>query len=137
MKPDQLNYCLIDIPVYVDARGQIVPIEECSTIPFRIARSYHIVGTPVDLRRGDHAHKTLRQFVIAVAGSCGVCLDDGESKISMTLTRPDQGLLIEPLVWHTMHSFSKECVLLVLADQPYDESDYIRDYNDFLQWIRS
>ena len=127
----------IQLTPHQDSRGQLVPVEAGSSIPFAIARVYYIYGTPASARRGGHAHKTLRQVAVAVAGSCIMDLDAGAGeKATASLDRPDQGVLIEPGVWHTLHTFSPDCVLLVFADQPYEAADYIHDYDEFLEWIQ-
>lgn len=136
MKTQSSKISLLKWTPFQDARGELVPIEGEIGIPFAIARVYYIHGTPEGARRGGHAHKTLRQVAVAVAGSCEMVLDAGEGEVSLTINRPDHGVLIEPGVWHTMQSFSPDCVLLVLADQPYEEEDYIFDYDEFLQWIQ-
>jgi hypothetical protein len=117
-----------------DIRGQLVAIEGEASIPFPIRRIYYIYGTPQGVERGFHAHKVLRQVAVAVAGSCELLLDDGESKFRMTLNSPEQGVVVESRVWHEMRHFSSDCVLLVLAEFPYDETDYLRDYNQFLEY---
>ena len=85
------------------------------------------------MRRGFHAHIDLKQMAICVKGSCTFILDDGISRKEIKLNSPNQGLLIEGLIWREMHSFSPDCVLVVLASEHYDEDDYIRDYNTFLK----
>ena len=87
--------------------------------------------------RGLHAHKKLKQVAIAVRGSCKFKLDDGREKIEITLNHPAQGLLIESFMWREMSEFSEDCVLMVLADQLYDEADYVRNYEEFIQQVKS
>jgi dTDP-4-dehydrorhamnose 3,5-epimerase-like enzyme len=84
------------------------------------------------VERGFHAHRKLEQLAIAVSGSCTFVLDDGSVREEVRLDRPDGALLMAPMVWHEMRDFSPECVLLVLASEPYSEDDYIRDYSEFL-----
>lgn len=86
-----------------------------------------------DVRRGYHAHKKLTQIAIPVKGSCKFLLDDGKSVEHVTLDSPSVGLIIEPMIWHEMYDYSSDCVLMVLADDFYDESDYIRNYADFIR----
>lgn len=126
---------IIDFRPLGDSRGHLVAIEAESAVPFPVRRVYYIYGTRRGVERGFHAHKALRQVAVAVAGSCEMLLDDGSSECSVFLDSQTQGVLIEPGVWHYMRKFSPDCVLLVLADQHYDESDYIRDYGDFKQWV--
>jgi dTDP-4-dehydrorhamnose 3,5-epimerase-like enzyme len=114
-----------------DARGNLVAIEAGRDVPFEIARVYYLYGTDTDVARGFHAHRTLRQWAVCVAGSCTMLLDDGAAKETLTLDDPAAGVAIPPMVWHEMRDFVPGTVLLVLANQHYDESDYIRNYDDF------
>ncbi|MBS9784588.1 MAG: FdtA/QdtA family cupin domain-containing protein [Oceanivirga sp.] len=115
-----------------DERGKLVALEGLKNIPFEIKRVYYIYGTKLNVARGFHAHKNLQQVAIAVSGSCKMLLDDGVNKEWVTLDSPNKGILINSMVWHEMHNFSEDCVLLVLASEHYDESDYIRDYDEFI-----
>jgi len=121
----------VDLKRLGDGRGSLVAIESNNTIPFPLNRVYYIYGTDSNVARGFHAHKALKQMAVCVAGKCIMHLDDGNKKEEVVMESPTQGVLIEPMVWHEMHSFSEDCVLLVLASAHYDESDYIRDYDDF------
>ena len=123
---------IIPLQSHGDERGSLVALEEGNTIPFAIKRVYYIFKTQEGVRRGFHAHKQLKQVAIAVRGSCRFVLDDGKERIEMLLDNPCQGLLIESFMWREMYNFSDDCVLMVLADQLYDEADYIRDYSVFL-----
>ena len=123
---------LIPLAVKGDERGRLVAIEEHYDIPFAIARVYYVFATTVGVTRGLHAHRALNQLAVAVAGSCTMLLDDGASRLEMRLDDPASGLTLPPMVWHEMSDFSPDCVLLVLADAAYDETDYIRDYAEFL-----
>lgn len=123
----------IDLPLLGDERGSLVAIEASKTIPFAIKRVYYIYGTQQNVARGFHAHKQLQQVAICVSGQCKMILDDGSRREEVWLSTPNKGLLISDMVWREMHDFSSDCVLLVLASEHYDESDYIRDYQDFLQ----
>ena len=125
----------VDLKRLGDERGSLVAIEGNDTISFPINRVYYIYGTDSDVARGFHAHKALQQIAVCVAGTCTMLLDDGKRKEEVIVGSPEQGVLIEPMVWHEMHSFSEDCVLLVLASEHYDESDYIRDYDDFLRQV--
>ncbi|WP_192034470.1 FdtA/QdtA family cupin domain-containing protein [Halomonas sp. YLGW01] len=116
-----------------DERGSLVSIEENSTAPFCIKRVYYIFGTRNDIARGFHAHKALIQMAICVAGKCRMEFDNGVRRECAWLDSPLQGVLIKQMVWHEMHDFSDDCVLMVLASDHYDENDYIRDYAEFLQ----
>ncbi|MFT8210428.1 MAG: sugar 3,4-ketoisomerase [Symbiopectobacterium sp.] len=126
----------LQLQTHGDERGSLISLEHEKNIPFEIKRVYYMFNTKEGVRRGFHAHQQLKQVVIAVRGSCRFLLDDGKEKISIFLDNPAQGLLIESFMWREMHDFSDDCVLMVLADRLYDESDYIRDYNDFLKLIK-
>jgi hypothetical protein len=115
----------------------LIALEEKSNIPFEIKRVYYMFKTGEDVRRGFHAHKTLKQVAIAVRGSCKFLLDDGTEQITVTLDHPAQGLLIESFMWREMFDFSPDCVLMVLADQLYDEADYVRNYDQFIAQVQS
>ena len=119
---------LISLQVHGDDRGSLFSLEEGNNIPFEIKRVYYMFNTKEDVRRGFHAHKQLKQVAIAVRGSCQFLLDDGSEKV--------EGLLIESFMWREMFNFSDDCVLMVLADQLYDESDYVRNYDDFIEMCR-
>mgnify|MGYP000748902595 CR=1 FL=1 len=122
---------IIDLPMLGDDRGQLVAIEENKQIPFEIKRVYYIYGTEKGVARGFHAHKELNQLAICVAGKCKMLLDNGVSKSTELLDSPSKGIQIPPMIWHEMHDFSEDCVLLVLSSEHYDETDYIRDYEEF------
>jgi dTDP-4-dehydrorhamnose 3,5-epimerase-like enzyme len=126
---------LLQLPVRGDERGSLVPIEAGRDVPFEIKRVYTVFGTQLGVSRGFHAHLATEQVAIAVAGGCTMILDDGRGRRSVRLDRPDQALTIPPMVWHEMEDFSADCVLMVLADAPYDEADYIRDHARFLELL--
>ncbi|MFM5697089.1 FdtA/QdtA family cupin domain-containing protein [Aeromonas veronii] len=123
---------LINFPALGDERGALVALEANRQIPFDIKRVYYIYGTAQGVARGFHAHKALKQVAICLKGSCRFVMDDGKDKQDVILATPEKGLLINAMQWHEMYDFSEDCVLMVLADQLYDESDYIRDYDYFL-----
>ena len=127
---------LVSLSVRGDERGSLVAIEESREVPFAIARVYHLLGTREGVTRGLHAHRRLRQFAVAVRGSCTILLDDGARRETLQFDDPSVGLILPPMVWHEMSDFSDDCALRVLADAPYDEADYIRDYDRFLELAR-
>ena len=127
------SYHIIKFKTLGDERGSLIAIEEGYNTPFEIKRVYYIFNTKEGVERGFHAHKKLKQIAIAVRGSCIFVLDDGKKKEEIVLNNPNQGLYIEGLIWHKMKNFSKDCVIVVIASEHYDESDYIRDYNEFLK----
>lgn len=118
-----------------DERGSLVAIEAEKSVPFSVRRVYYIFGTKDGVERGFHAHKALNQVAVAVAGSCEMVLDDGETQATVLLDSAEKGVLIGPGIWRVMKNFSPDCVLLVLADQHYDEADYIRNYEAFKEWV--
>lgn len=122
---------LIQLSKKGDNRGALVVIEQGKDVPIDIKRVYYMFDTTSGVRRGFHAHKKLTQIAIPVKGSCKFLLDDGNQVEHVLLDSPTVGLIIEPMVWHEMYEYSDDCVLMVLADDYYDESDYIRDYDTF------
>jgi dTDP-4-dehydrorhamnose 3,5-epimerase-like enzyme len=126
------SYKILNFKTLVDDRGSLIAIEEGYNVPFDIKRVYYIFDTKEGAERGFHAHINLKQICIAVKGSCTFVLDDGNKKEEIQLSNPNQGLFIEGLIWREMKDFSPDCVLVVLASEHYDESDYIRDYDKFL-----
>ena len=119
-----------------DQNGWLVALEAHRNVPFSFKRVYYIYGTRPGVRRGKHAHRKLRQLLVCVAGSCVVLLDDGRKRDDVRLAGNTEGLLLEPMVWHEMYDFSPGCVVMVLADDWYDEVDYIRDYQAFIEACR-
>ncbi len=120
-----------------DDRGKLIALEALSEqVPFDIKRVYYIFDTTPGTVRGQHAHKNLRQVLVCVSGACVIRCDLGDGqKVDYLLNWPDQGLVLEGLVWREMLNFSKDAILLVLASDHYDESDYIRDYGTFLKEV--
>jgi dTDP-4-dehydrorhamnose 3,5-epimerase-like enzyme len=127
---------LIDFRTFADSRGTLAVVEGTQDVPFEIRRVYYLYGLSGDLQRGFHAHHELEQVAICLSGSCSFLLDDGKRKERLRLESPHQGLRIERMVWHEMYDFSADCVLMVLASEHYDESDYIRDYEQFLAEVK-
>ena len=129
------NVEIISFPKIVDekGRGKLSVIEK-SIIPFEIKRVYYLYDVPSDAFRGGHAHKNLNQFMIPLSGSFEVKIDDGHNNKKIMLNKPNQGLLIPSGIWREMDNFSAGSVCLVLASEVFDESDYFRDYNSFLEY---
>ena len=119
-----------------DHRGQLVALEEFKDIPFDIKRVYYMYDTVPGVARGFHAHRNLEQILSCVHGSCKILLDDGTEKAVVPLDKPNEGLYIANNMWREMFDFSPDAVLMVLASQLYDESDYIRNYDDFLAFVK-
>lgn len=126
----------IVLPQVHDRRGDLTFVEGGNHVPFQIARVYYLYNVPVDSERGGHAHKELEQVVFALSGSFRMKVDDGYSKQEFWLRDPRKGLYISRLVWREMDSFSQGAVCMVIASHRYDESDYYRDYDDFLLAVR-
>lgn len=127
---------LVQLQKHGDDRGALIALEDQRNVPFEIKRVYYLFGTKEGTRRGLHAHRNLRQMVIAVRGQCRFLLDNGNERVELFLDNPAQGLLIESMIWREMYDFSPDCVLMVLANAHYDESDYVRDYKEFLENIK-
>lgn len=118
-----------------DERGQLVALEEGQEIPFKVKRVYYMYDTGKGVVRGKHAHKKLQQILICIHGSCKILVDDGREKKEIVLDKPYEGIYIAHDIWREMYDFSPDAVLMVLASELYNESDYIRDYNQFLRHI--
>jgi dTDP-4-dehydrorhamnose 3,5-epimerase-like enzyme len=133
IKVADLDHCyLIDIPRLDDERGSLSFIEGSAHIPFDIARIYYLYDVPGFSKRGGHAHKQLSQLIFAVSGSFDIVLDDGQNTKRITLTTPDRGLYVCPMIWRDLENFSKGAVCMVLASNVYDAEDYISDYRSYL-----
>lgn len=130
-----MNYKMLEFQVMGDKRGCLVALEEQKNIPFVIKRVYYIYDTKPDVVRGKHAHPNLKQVAICVKGSCKFILDDGISKETIVLNHPNIGVYIGENIWREMIDFSPDCVLMVLANDYYNENEYIRNYKDFVSSI--
>lgn len=127
---------IIDLPKILDPRGNLTVAQSMDHIPFNVSRVYWVYDVPAGESRGGHAHKQCREFIVAASGSFTVTLDDGYTQTSYHLNHPWQGLYVETGVWRTLNDFSSGAVCLVLASDPFEEDDYIRDYNDFLATLK-
>ena len=127
---------MYDFQKHGDKRGMLVALEEMKDIPFEVKRVYYMYDTVAGVRRGYHAHKALQQILIAIHGSCKIHLDDGNDTAEVVLDKPYEGLYLSNNVWREMYDFSDDAVLMVLASEYYDENDYIRNYHDFLEFVR-
>jgi hypothetical protein len=130
-----MNITLIDLPRITDPRGNLTVAESQDRVPFPIRRAYWVYDVPAGESRGGHAHKRLKQLVIALSGSFHVTLDDGHERKTVLLNHPWQGLLIDTNTWRTLDDFSSGAVCLVLASEHYEEDDYIYDYDEFLEYV--
>ena len=126
---------IVDLKDLGDIRGLLVAIEGAKTIPFEIKRTYFLVNMRHDLARGFHAHQKLQQFAVCLKGSCRFIMDDGIHKNDYIMSDPTKGIFIDANIWHEMHDFSEDCVLLVIASDHYDENDYVRDYDQFIATV--
>jgi len=127
-------YTVINLPTKYHSSGSIIVAEVDQNIPFIPKRAYWIVNTNNSDTRGNHAHKSLKQLIIAVNGSVDILLTDGKSQEILILDSPSKGLLIEGLTWRVFSNFKNNCILHVLCDQKYEEDDYIRNYDDFIKY---
>ena len=126
---------IIDLPKISDPRGNLTFVQGNDHVPFGIQRVYYLYDVPGGAERGGHAHKDLRQLIIAMSGSFDVILDDGHGKKRHHLNRSYNGLYICPMIWREIDNFSSGSVCMVLASNLYDEADYYRDYNEYLAAI--
>ena len=126
---------LINLPRILDPRGNLTVAQAQEQVPFDIRRVYWVYDVPAGESRGGHAHKRCRELIVAVSGSFHVTLDNGTERKTFLLNHPYQGLLVEPDTWRTLDDFSSGAVGLVLASEPFDEEDYIRNYADFFTYI--
>lgn len=134
MKTFSLDTCrMIDLPKISDPRGNLTFVEGGHHVPFDIKRAYYLYDVPGGAERGGHAHKDLYQLIIAISGSFDIVLGDGRQKKQFHLCRSYYGLYVCPMIWREMDNFSSGAVCLVLASNRYDESDYYRDYSDFIK----
>lgn len=135
MKKTSVYDCtMIELSRHHREQGNISVVENGIDVPFGVKRCYYLYDVPGGESRGAHAHRALYQLIIAASGSFSVTLDDGRVKRTFVLNRPYQGLLVVPGIWRTLDDFSSGSVCLVLASEKYDQADYIRDYDEFLEY---
>ena len=127
---------IINLPKILDERGNLSFVEELKHIPFKIERTYWIYDVPGGEKRGGHAYKNNKEFIIALSGSFDVVLDDGKKKQVFSLNRSYYGLYVPQGLWREMNNFSTNSLALVLASTPYDTNDYIYDYEAFKRYIK-
>jgi len=125
---------IIELDKHHHEKGNITVVENNNEVPFNIRRIYYLYDVPGGEVRGGHAHKELKQLIIAASGSFSVKLFDGVNKKTFSLNRPYQGLLIIPGIWRELDNFSSGSVCLVLASENYSEDDYLRDFDDFIKF---
>ncbi|KEY18773.1 sugar 3,4-ketoisomerase [Kaistella antarctica] len=134
-KPNVFECSVVDLGKINFSEGNLTVIENNSQFPFKVKRVFYLYDIAGGESRGAHAHKECHQFLIAASGSFEVSLNDGEFKRQIFLNRPDMGLHIPPGVWASEVNFSSGAICLVLASHTYNEADYIREYDDFLNYI--
>ena len=135
MRGNSVDDCkIVDIRKFSDSRGYLSVVEGGLDVPFEIKRIYYLYLVP-EAARGAHAHKQLQQLMVATSGSVHVTLDDGQNKKTFVLDKPWEGLFVAPGLWRTLEHFSGGAVCMVLASEKYDPDDYIRDYDEFKEFI--
>lgn len=127
---------IIQLPKFLDARGNLSFIEQENHIPFKIERTYWIYDVPGGEKRGGHAYKENEELIVALSGSFDVIVDDGKEKKTFSLNRSYYGLYVPKGTWREMQNFSTNSLALILSSTKYDESDYIRDYDEFKTYNR-
>ena len=126
---------IIDLPKFEDPRGNLSFIEEFKQIPFKIERTYWIYDVPGGQVRGGHAFREQQELIVALSGSFDIVVDDGKVKKTFSLNRSYYGLLVPAGLWRQMQNFSTNSLALVLSSTPFNEDDYIRDYEEFKTYI--
>jgi hypothetical protein len=128
---------ILTLPVHSDARGSLVALEASTGVPFEIKRAFYIFDTPEGASRGGHAHRNFEELLVCVAGSCAVTIQDGRERAEIHLDSPAKALVIGPMIWTELRDFTPGAVLLALASVPHGESEYIRDYDRFLEAVNA
>tara|TARA_B110000003_G_C16306508_1_gene401011 strand:- start:5 stop:406 length:402 start_codon:yes stop_codon:yes gene_type:complete len=123
---------LYDFPILDDERGSLVVLDKFLGVPFKIKRVYYLFGMKGNVSRGFHAHKKLHQIAFCISGTCRMIIDNGANREDFIMESPNVGIDLPPMLWHEMHDFSANSILLVIASDEYDESDYIRNYDEFM-----
>lgn len=132
-----MEYSVKEYSVHSDDEGALVAIETEKEIPFEIRRVYYVYNTLRHSIRGRHSHKVLEQVIFCPVGSCDFTLDDGKSRVTIPLDKPNKGLYIKGNIWREFTNFSEGCVVIVLASTHYSEADYIRNYDEFLASVKA
>lgn len=134
MKSSVYDCVILPLNKIHNRAGNITIVEGQKNFPFDVRRIYYLYDIPGGENRGGHAHKELRQLIVAASGSFDVLLDDGQNKKIVTLNRPDYGLMVVPGIWRELIEFSSGAICLVLASEIYREDDYLKDYNQFIKY---
>lgn len=132
-----MDYELIDLQSFGDERGSLIAFEKNSNVPFDVKRVFYIFDTKGDIARGCHANKKSKFLLVVINGSCRVKIDNGKEQTDVLLNNPNKALFLNTLVWKEMYEFSYNSVLMVLANEYYDESEYIRNYDEFLDKVNN
>lgn len=132
-----MKYTIINFEIHGDHNGKLVALEENNSIPFEIKRVYYVWDSEYEVVRGKHAHKDLQQVIVCLRGSCDFTLDDGAEKITIHLDDPAKGLYLNNDIWREFTHFSNDCLIMVLASQPYIASDYIHNYDEFKKYLET
>ena len=127
---------IVRLPSFTDLRGSLLVAEHADHIPFIPKRVFLVYDVPTKEVRGEHAHKMLHQFLICISGSCSILLDDGNNREEIRLESKDIGIYIPPMVWSTQYKYTSDAILMVLASEPYNSEDYIREYQQYLSLVR-
>lgn len=127
---------IIDLPKIVDPRGNLTVAEGLKDVPFEVKRVYWTYDVPSGESRGGHAHRRCEEFIVAVSGSFDVTLNDGRERRTFHLNHPYQGLYVGTGIWRTLDDFSSGAVCLVLASERFEEEDYIREYDDYTEYLK-
>ena len=127
-----MHYKLYDLTNTGDERGGLIPFEKGRNVPFEICRAFYIYDTKPSTPRGAHANRKSQFLMVVISGSCKVLVDNGREKTVVELNRPNQALWLDKMIWKEMYDFSYNAILLVLSDEKYDETEYIRDYGEYL-----
>lgn len=135
MKESTVNDCaLVELPQFFSPNGRITWINNSIEVPFEIKRVYYLYDIPGGEDRGGHAHKELQQLIVAASGSFDLIVDDGQKKKIYCLNRPYLGVILPPGLWRELVNFSSGSICLVMASKKYDELDYIRTYEKFIEY---
>lgn len=131
-----MNYKLIDMRVFGDERGHLISLQKGNNCPFEVKRAFYIFDTKPGIARGAHANRNSEFMLIPINGSCKVRIDDGSSSETVKLSDPHKALYLDKMLWKEMFDFSYNAILLVLTNTLYDEKEYIRDYNEYINVIK-
>tara|TARA_B100000963_G_scaffold284188_1_gene252954 strand:+ start:6574 stop:6972 length:399 start_codon:yes stop_codon:yes gene_type:complete len=126
----------INIESLGDHRGELISLESKENIPFDIKRVYYLFANKRNIDRGHHAHKKLKQVIFCIKGSCKINFDNSHSTQTILLSNYKRGVYVDSVIWRKMFDFSDDCILMVLADANYDEEDYIRSYDEFIEYMK-